>query len=142
MTERSARPTEIVAARSGRPASEVTLEALAAGELVTADIMISADVLRTQAAQARERGYGPLAENLERAAEMTALPDDEILTIYESLRPFRSTGTELEAIASRLDAAGAIRCAALVRDAAEAYAARGVLRNGSAVADLLVPTDG
>ena len=132
MTEATTRPTEVVAARSGRPASEVTVEALAAGDLRTADIMISADVLRAQAAQAREHGYGPFADNLERAAEMTDLPDEEILTIYEALRPFRSTRLELDAIADRLESAGAVRCAALVREAADAYAARGVLRDGSA----------
>ena len=132
MTEAKTRPAAVVAARSGRPASEITVEALAAGDLRTADIMISADVLRAQAAQAREHGYSPLADNLERAAEMTALPDDEILTIYEALRPFRSTRAELDTIADRLEAAGAGRCAALVREAAEAYAARGVLRDGSA----------
>lgn len=132
MTEARTRPAEVVAARSGRPASEITVEALAAGDLRTADIMISADVLRVQAAQAREHAYGPFADNLERAAEMTDLPDDEILTIYEALRPFRSTRAELDAIADRLGAAGAVRCAALVRETADAYAARGVLRDASA----------
>lgn len=132
MTEAKTRPAGVVAARSGRPASEITVESLAAGGLRTADIMISADVLRAQAVQAREHGYGPFADNLERAAEMTDLPDDEILSIYEALRPFRSTREELDAIADRLAAAGAVRCAALVREAADAYAARGVLRDGSA----------
>jgi propanediol dehydratase small subunit len=132
MAEATTRPAEVVTARSGRPATEITVEALAAGDLRTADIMISADVLRAQAAQARDHGYGPFADNLERAAEMTDLPDDEILTIYEALRPFRSTGVELDAIAARLEVAGAVRCAALVREAADAYAARGVLRDASA----------
>jgi propanediol dehydratase small subunit len=119
---------EGVTARSGRPASEVTLEALAAGELQTADIMISAAVLSAQAVQARDHGYRPLADNLERASEMVGLADEEILTIYEALRPSRSTFSELQAIANRLDEVGAIRCAGLVREAAAAYAARGVLR--------------
>jgi propanediol dehydratase small subunit len=132
MTEATTRPGDVVTARSGRPATEITVEALAAGDLRTADIMISADILRAQAAQAHEHGYGPFADNLERAAEMTDLPDDEILTIYEALRPFRSTRAELDAIADRLETAGAGRCAALVREAADAYAARNVLRDGSA----------
>jgi len=119
---------EPVTARSGRPASEVTLEALAAGELRTADIMISAEVLSDKAVKARDHGCGPLADNLERASEMVGLADEEILTIYEALRPSRSTFSELQAIANRLDEVGAIRCAGLVREAADAYAARGVLR--------------
>ena len=134
MTEASVRP-EGVAARSGRPASELTIQALAGGSLETADIMISASALLAQAAQAREHGYEPLAENFERAAEMTALADDDILAIYEALRPSRSTADELEAIASRLEASGAPRCAALVREAALAYAARGVLRDASRTGD-------
>jgi propanediol dehydratase small subunit len=115
-------------ARSGRAAEAVTIDALAAGELTTEDIMISAGALLAQAAQAREHGYEPMARNFERAAEMTALPDDEILAMYEALRPFRSSAAELEAIAVRLDGAAAPNCAALVREAAEAYAARGCLR--------------
>jgi len=117
-----------VIARSGRAATEVTVEALAAGQLKTEDIMISAETLLAQAAQAREHGYEPMARNFERAAEMTRLPDDEILVMYEALRPFRSTAAELESIAGRLDAGGAPRCAALVREASEAYAARACLR--------------
>lgn len=117
-----------VVARSGRSADELTLDALAAGDLETADIMISPAALRVQAARAREHGYPPLSENLERAAELTALPDDEILSMYEALRPYRSTAAELESIAARLDEAAATRCAALVREAGEAYAARDCLR--------------
>ena len=117
-----------VIARSGRAATDVTVEALAAGQLTTEDIMISAEALLAQAAQAREHGYEPMARNFERAAEMTRLPDDEILVMYEALRPFRSTAAELESIAVRLDAGGAPQCAALVREASEAYAARGCLR--------------
>jgi propanediol dehydratase small subunit len=80
------------------------------------------------ARNAADHGYPPLSENLEHAAELTALPDDEVLSMYEALRPFRSTAVELEAIAARLDKAAATRCAALVREAAEAYAARDCLR--------------
>ena len=117
-----------VIARSGRAATDVTVEALAAGQLTTEDIMISAEALLAQAAQAREHGYEPMARNFERAAEMTRLPDDEILVMYEALRPFRLTAAELASIAGRLDAGGAPQCAALVREASEAYAARGCLR--------------
>jgi len=117
-----------VVARSGRSARDVTIEALAAGQLTTEDIMISAEALLAQAAQAREHGYEPMARNFERAAEMTALPDDEILAMYEALRPFRSSAVELESVAARLDAASARHCAALVREAAEAYADRSCLR--------------
>ena len=43
-----------------------------------------------------------LAENLRRAAELTRLPDDEVLAIYEALRPGRSTPGQLTALAGEL----------------------------------------
>lgn len=41
--------------------------------------------------------------NFERAAELTAVPDDRILEIYNALRPYRSTCAELLAIADDLE---------------------------------------
>lgn len=41
--------------------------------------------------------------NFERAAELTAVPDDRILEIYNALRPYRSTKDELMAIADDLE---------------------------------------
>ena len=41
--------------------------------------------------------------NFERAAELTAVPDDRILEIYNALRPYRSTQAELLAIADDLE---------------------------------------
>jgi propanediol dehydratase small subunit len=47
--------------------------------------------------------------------------------VYAALRPRRSSRQELERIAARLDEAGASRCAALIREAAQAYEFRGLL---------------
>ena len=44
-----------------------------------------------------------LAENLERAAELAAVPDDLLLAVYTALRPGRATAAELEEWAARLD---------------------------------------
>ncbi|HET7026366.1 MAG TPA: diol dehydratase small subunit [Candidatus Limnocylindrales bacterium] len=111
-----------------RPPVLPTLETLAAGRLAPEDIRISGATLRGQAERAARVGYRPFASNLIRAAELVDVPDDEVLAIYEALRPHRSTATELEGAAHRLEALGATACAALVREAAEAYAARGMLR--------------
>jgi len=113
---------------SVRPAVVPTLEALAAGRLAPEDIRISAATLRDQAERAARLGYRPFASNLVRAAELVDVRDDEVLAVYEALRPHRSTASELEAAARRLEALGATACASLVREAAEAYAARGMLR--------------
>ncbi len=117
-------------ALSGRPLEELTLEAAVRGDLSPADLRVHPDTLRRQAAVAEEHGNPQLGENLRRAAELTALPDDDVLAIYETLRPGRSTGPELEALATRLDAAAAPLCAVLVREAAAAYERRGIVRPG------------
>ena len=51
-----------------------------------------------------------------------------MLTIYDALRPGRATAAGLEAVAERLDASDAPLCAALAREALEAYARRGILK--------------
>ena len=80
-----------------------------------------------QAQVAAESGRPALVPNFQRAAELTALPDDRMLAIYESLRPGRASRGELEAIAQELESTHAAPlCAALVREAIEAYAARGL----------------
>ena len=64
---------------------------------------------------------------LERAAELTAVPDDELLEVYTALRPGRSTPAALAGWAARLDGYGAHRTAAFVREAAAVYAERGLV---------------
>ena len=114
-------------AMSGRPLDELTLDAAVSGDLSPADLRVNPETLRHQASVAEEHGNPQLGENLRRAAELTALADDEVLGIYEALRPGRSTRAELDAIAARLEAAGAPLCAALVREAAAVYERRGLL---------------
>jgi propanediol dehydratase small subunit len=114
---------------SGRRLADVTLDAAAAGELEIADIQIDAETLRTQASIARQAGYPQLAANLTRAAELTAVPNAEVLRMYELLRPGRASYDELIELATRLaQAHHAPESAALVREAAEAYRVRGLLR--------------
>jgi len=115
-------------ALSGRPIEGLTLEAAVCGDLSPADLSVHPNTLRYQAEVAEAHGNPQLGENLRRAAELAALPDDEVLAIYEALRPGRSTAAGLETIAARLEAADAPLCAALVREAAEVYARRGLLR--------------
>ncbi|HET7901485.1 MAG TPA: diol dehydratase small subunit [Candidatus Nanopelagicales bacterium] len=118
----------MIAARSGRDVSEVTLDAVRAGAVAADDVRIHPDTLEHQAQVAEANANPQLAANLRRAAELTALPDDEVLSIYEALRPGRSSYDELHALAARLAERGADRNAALVREAAEIYARRGLLR--------------
>lgn len=116
-------------AASGRSLDEIHLDAAAAGSLEAGDIQISADTLRAQAEIARQAGYGELAQNLVRAAELTAVPNADLLQMYELLRPGRSTYAELTALADRLDQEfQAVETAAFVREAAEVYRTRNLFR--------------
>jgi propanediol dehydratase small subunit len=116
-------------AMSGRRLADVTLDAAAAGELEIADIQIDAETLRAQGTIASQAGYPQLAANLTRAAELTSVPNADILRMYELLRPGRASYDELIELATRLaQLHQAPESAALVREAAEAYRARGLLR--------------
>lgn len=115
-------------AASGKPIEELTLAAAVRGELSLADVSIGAETLEHQAQIAEENGNPQLAANLRRAAELTALDDEHVLRIYESLRPGRSSAEELRDVESELQQRGATRCAALVGEARAAYERRGLLR--------------
>ena len=108
----------------------MTLEALRSGELAADEIRATPETLRMQAEVALAAGRTQLAESLERAAELAAVPDELLLEVYTALRPRRATAAELEEWASRLEAHGAAKTAAFVREAAAAYAERGLLADG------------
>ena len=114
---------------SERPLSDITAEAIARGELSGDDLRTHADALRQQARIAQDAGYPQLAGNLSRAAELTSVPSDELLRIYELLRPDRATHEELTRLADYLESTyGASANAAFIREAAETYRERGLLR--------------
>lgn len=113
-------------ALSGRPVSEITLDAVRRGEVTLPDLRIHPDTLERQAVAAERHGNPQLAENLRRAAELTRLPDEEVLAVYEALRPGRSSAAALTALAGSLAERGLPRCAALVAEAAAVYARRGL----------------
>jgi len=115
-----------IRALSGKPVDGLTVEAVRAGEVGVTDLRIHPETLERQAVVAEQHGNPQLAENLHRAAELTRLPDDEVLAIYEALRPGRSTPGQLTELAASLDARGLSRCAALLAEAADVYARRGL----------------
>jgi propanediol dehydratase small subunit len=115
-----------VRALSGKPVDTLTVEAVRSGEVGLADLRIHPETLERQAVVAERHGNPQLAENLRRAAELTGLPDDEVLAVYEALRPGRSTPAQLTELAAGLAARGLPRCAALLAEAAEVYARRGL----------------
>jgi propanediol dehydratase small subunit len=125
-----ARRPDLVTTPAGVPLDGVTLDAVREGAVGADDIRATPQTLRLQAEVAAAAGRTQLAENLERAAELALVPDDVLLEIYTALRPRRATAEELEEWASRLDGFEAPRTAAFVREAAAAYAERGLLAHG------------
>jgi propanediol dehydratase small subunit len=122
------RRPELVTTPAGTPLAEVTLDGLRAGRVSPDELRATPETLLRQAAISRAAGREQLAENLERAAELASLPDDEVLSVYTALRPRRATAAELEVIAQHLADVAAPRCAAFVREAAVVMAERGLLR--------------
>ena len=118
---------EALRAASGRGADAIGLAELA--QLSPDDLRISGETLRTQAAVAAQSGFAQLGENLTRAAELTAVPNEELLMMYEKMRPGRATLAEMQALADRLEQLyGATQNAALVREAAAVYQERKLLK--------------
>ena len=115
-----------IRALSGKAVEQLTVEAVRAGEVGVADLRVHPETLERQAVVAGQHGNPQLAENLRRAAELTRLPDEEVLAIYEALRPGRSTPGQLTELAASLAGRGLPRCAALLTEAAEVYARRGL----------------
>jgi propanediol dehydratase small subunit len=125
-------PSKTVRTASGHTLDELSIEALLAGELAAEDLRISGETLHRQAEAADAAGYGQLAENLRRAAELTGISNHEVLDIYNALRPNRRTYDELMILADRLENdLDAPLTAAFVREAAKVYQERGLLRGPS-----------
>ncbi|HMQ32108.1 MAG TPA: diol dehydratase small subunit [Chloroflexaceae bacterium] len=120
---------ELVKTATGKSLSEITLDAVVSGAVKAEEIRITPQTLEYQAQIGESIGRPQFAGNLRRAAEMTAVPAARILQMYNALRPNRSTKAELLAIADELETQYAAKiCAGFVREAAEVYERRGVLR--------------
>ncbi|MDZ4765382.1 MAG: diol dehydratase small subunit [Chloroflexota bacterium] len=116
-------------AASGRAYADITFEAAISGELTADDLRIDAETLRKQAQIARAAGNAQMAANLLRAAELTVVPNDELLKMYDLLRPQRASYDTLRALAERLETLyGAVETARFVREAADVYRDRGLLK--------------
>jgi propanediol dehydratase small subunit len=119
---------DLVRTPGGLGLEELTLDALRSGRLEASEMRATAETLELQAQVALAAGRAQLAANLERAAELTGVPDEVILEVYTALRPHRSTADELESWAGRLDQEfQATMTAAFVREARTVYAKRNLL---------------
>lgn len=120
---------ELLNTKNGKNITDITMDKVINGEINPDDIKITAQVLLYQAEIAESVGRYQFGRNLRRAAELTAVPDNRVLDIYNALRPYRSTKEELIDIAVELEEKyGAKINAVLVRQAAEVYEKRGRLK--------------
>ncbi len=119
---------ENIKSRTGKSLSEITLDEVMKGHIGPDDIKISPEQLKAQGQVARAADSQPMEKNFERAAELTNVPDDIILSMYNKLRPNRATKLELVQLAQELlEKYQAPNCAKLVLEAAEVYEKRGIL---------------
>lgn len=123
---------ELVKTATGKSLTDITVQAIVSGEIKADEVRITPQTLEYQAQIAESIGRPQLAANMRRAAELTAVPDDRILEIYNALRPYRSSAAELAAIADELENKyGAKICAAFVREACQVYGKRKRLKENA-----------
>lgn len=112
---------------TGKSLSEITLDAVMAGEVTAADLAITPEALNLQAEIALAGGRRALAENFHRAAELVAIPQDVIMETYEMLRPGRA---DLESLHAQADVLRytykAELLAKFIEEAATVYERRGI----------------
>lgn len=112
----------------GTRLSEITLEAIVNGDINGDDIAISPETLEKQAQVAEQEGRPQLAQNFRRAAELTTIPDERILEIYNALRPSGAEKQTLQEMADELENEYDAQINAdLVREALEVYEKRGLV---------------
>ena len=118
-----------VTSPSGIPLRDITLNRVLAGEIDNDDLRITADSLRKQADIAAASGQTALAANLRRAAELTAIPNEILLEVYNAMRPHRSTKQELETLCDTLqDTYGAEETVGFIRSAIPIYESKQLFR--------------
>ena len=125
----SKKKADTVKSATGKRLDEFTIENVMSGQVGAADCRIAPETLEMQAQIAESVNRDSFARNLRRASELIAVPDARILEIYNSLRPYRSTKTELIAKAEELENKyKAVVNAQFIREAAELYEKRDRLR--------------
>ena len=120
---------EIIRSKTGKKLEDITMDNIMSGELGIDDVSISKETLILQAEVARQAGRIQLAENFIRAAELISIPDDEILEMYDKLRPNRSTEEDLIQLIDKLETQYEAKvCANFVRSTLEVYKKRDILK--------------
>lgn len=124
----SVKRPDLVKTPLGKKHEELSLSKAMDGKVEADDLKISDEVLEYQAQIAESAGKKQLAENFRRAAELTRIPDQRILEMYDLLRPRRATKKQLLEMADEIrNKYKAVRNAELIEEAIEVYQKRGIL---------------
>jgi propanediol dehydratase small subunit len=125
----ASRRPDLVRTLTGKGFQDISLENVVSGKIDAQEIRIGPETLELQAQVAEKHGRPQLAVNFRRAAELTRIPDEEVLKIYNALRPGRSTKEELLIMAKELEKKYQAKInAAFVMEAVKVYEKRGLLR--------------
>jgi len=124
------RTPDLVKTPTGKKLHDISIENIMSGRLQPEDCRISAGTLEQQARIAELAGNPQMALNFRRAAELTVIPDDEIIKIYNALRPYRSTKEQLLKMAEHIENKFQARInAAFIKEAAEHYEKKNRLKS-------------
>lgn len=124
----SVKRPDLVKTPLGKRQEELSLSNAMEGRIQADDLKISDEVLEYQAQIAESVGKRQLAENFRRAAELTRIPDQRILEMYDLLRPRRATKKQLLDLANEIrNQYQAVRNAELIEEAVKVYEKRGIL---------------
>lgn len=120
--------SDAIQSKSGKAFNEITFEKVIQGKVTHEDFKTDAKTLLMQAEIAEKACKKQFAGNLRRAAELTRVPDEEVLKIYDKLRPNRATKQELLDIAANLRTKYQANITAdLVEETARVYEKRNIL---------------
>ena len=120
---------DLVKTPSGKKLDDITLQKVVNDQVDPKELRITPEALKLQGEIAANAGRPAIHKNLQRAAELTRVPDERVLQMYDALRPFRSTKQELLDIANELrDKYHAEVCAAWFEEAANYYESRKKLK--------------
>ncbi|MFK5978710.1 MAG: diol dehydratase small subunit [Rhizobiaceae bacterium] len=119
---------DLVLGQRGKQLGELDLAAVERGDVVMDDFRITSQALEMQADIARDCNRPKLGDNFNRASELTNIPQDYLMEIYEFLRPGRAKDKSvLLEISEKLRTTyQAERMAEFIEEAAEVYEQRGL----------------
>lgn len=120
---------ELVHSPSGKNLDDITIDNVLNGKIGSHDLRITPETLKLQGKIAANAGRPAIQRNFQRAAELTSIPDERLLQMYNALRPYRSTKQDLLDISEELRTKyHANVCAEWFKEAATYYESRKKLK--------------